>query len=147
VPVAPGGAASADASILEPAQIEAAAPARVALVPVLRERVQLAPVGTAASEVRVVERAGAPIRQFTARPVQPRAAAKAPVAASAEAPEGGSAVAGGAAALGAGSAGSGAGLWLALATLSLIALHFSRLMSSPAVLRPVPFISLLERPG
>jgi hypothetical protein len=38
-------------------------------------------------------------------------------------------------------------LWLSLALLAALALSFSRLSSSPAVVRPVPFISLLERPG
>ena len=63
------------------------------------------------------------------------------------APAGGSAVAGGVAAPGAGSSGSGVGLWFALATVALIAVYFSRLVCLPAVVGPVPFISLLERPG
>jgi hypothetical protein len=33
------------------------------------------------------------------------------------------------------------------ATLASIAIFFCRLISLPAVSRPVPFISLLERPG
>ena len=116
--------------------------------------VRRAPVGTEVSDVRVDERSGSPVRidsaQTTGRSVQaagrPRAAA-APVATSVAVPEGGSAVAGGVAAPGTGSAGSGVGLWLALATLLLIAFYFSRLISLPAVVGPVPFISLLERPG
>jgi hypothetical protein len=53
----------------------------------------------------------------------------------------------GAAAAAAGAAASGAGLWLSLVALASLALFFSRLTSLPAVSRPVPFISLLERPG
>jgi hypothetical protein len=55
--------------------------------------------------------------------------------------------AGGVAAAAAGSAASGLGLGLSLAALASIAVFFSRLISLPAVPRPVPFISLLERPG
>ena len=55
--------------------------------------------------------------------------------------------AGGAAAAAAGSAGSGPGLWLWLAALASISVFFCRVTSLPAVSRPVPFISLLERPG
>ena len=51
------------------------------------------------------------------------------------------------AAAAAGSAGSGPGLWLWLATLASLAVFFSRLISLPARPSPVPFISLLERPG
>jgi hypothetical protein len=52
-----------------------------------------------------------------------------------------------AAAAAAGSAASGAGLWLLLAALASIAIFFSRVRLVSAVSRPVPFISLLERPG
>jgi hypothetical protein len=38
-------------------------------------------------------------------------------------------------------------LWLLLATVASIAVFFCRLIALPAVSRPVPFISLLERPG
>ena len=57
---------------------------------------------------------------------------------------GGSGVASAAAAA---AAASGAGLWLSLAALAAFAVFFSCLISPPAVSRPVPFISLLERPG
>ena len=46
-----------------------------------------------------------------------------------------------------GSAASGPGVWLVLAALASIAVFFSRVSLLPAVSRPVPFISLLERPG
>ena len=59
----------------------------------------------------------------------------------------GSADVGGVAAAAAGSTGSGPGLWLWLAALASISVFFCRVTSLPAVSRPVPFISLLERPG
>ena len=72
----------------------------------------------------------------------PAVAAVAPVSVPA-----GSVGVGGVAAAAAGSAASGLGLWLSLAALASIAVFFCRLISLPAVPRPVPFISLLERPG
>ena len=59
----------------------------------------------------------------------------------------GSVGAGGAAAAAAASAASGVGMWLLLAALASIAVFFCRLILLPAAPRPVPFISLLERPG
>ena len=53
---------------------------------------------------------------------------------------------GGVAASGAAS-GSGGGLWLWLAVLASIAVFFCRVISFPAVPRPVPYLSSLERPG
>jgi hypothetical protein len=43
--------------------------------------------------------------------------------------------------------GSGGGLWLWLAALASIAVFFCRVISFPAAPRPVPYLSLLERPG
>ena len=51
------------------------------------------------------------------------------------------------AAAAAGSAAPGLGLWLVTAVLASFAVFFSGLFMPPAVPRPVPFISLLERPG
>jgi hypothetical protein len=38
-------------------------------------------------------------------------------------------------------------LWLVSAALASLAMAFLSLLASPAVSRPVPYISLLERPG
>ena len=76
----------------------------------------------------------------------PAVSAAVPAAAPIAVPAG-PAGAGGAAAAAAGSAGSGPGLWLWLAALASICVFFCRVTSLPAVSRPVPFISLVERPG
>jgi hypothetical protein len=54
---------------------------------------------------------------------------------------------GSAAAAAAGSAASGPALWLWLTALASFAVFFCRVTLIPALPRPVPFISLLERPG
>jgi hypothetical protein len=83
-------------------------------------------------------------------PTGPRPASSAAAAAAAPLPAAAGPVGAGgvaAAAAAAGSAAAGLGIGLSLAALVAIAVFFSRLISLPAVPRPVPFISLLERPG
>jgi len=55
--------------------------------------------------------------------------------------------AGGGSAAATGAAAGGLAVWLSLAVVASMAVFFFRLISLPAVPRPVPFISLLERPG
>ncbi len=106
-------------------------------LPALSRSVALAPVPSH----------GAPVVRRAAAPHADRAAGASAAKARPRDAVGSAVAAGVAAAAAAGSAGSGPAGWLLLALSAPVAVFFSRLISRPALSRPAPFISLLERPG